>query len=367
MTITTTIDGDVEGIRRLTAWLKDTVYVAVCDCTTRIYAARTNTAPDWTGLAGEAFRLKMSTGGKRADDLAQDIRTAARALDDYADALHTAQGRMERIRQAARDAGLRVTDAGILAPVPAAAEADATAEAGHARQTAAYEDAGADTAEVRAELGTVGDLRKNVLNELLNKPAFQAAFLADALDAGAAAHVASEHSFRARWRAIGAQRSAIPGATHRGQPYSDVGRSLRAADLARDTADTAGKWGRFARTVGGKVPMIGLGITAASTAYDITAGHTPAGKAIVTNGIGLGGSILAGAAVGSAIPVPVVGTIAGAVVGTAVGLGAGAAASAAWDALPDSVTGSIDRGFSAVGQGAKAAGHEAEHVWHALF
>ncbi|EIE99194.1 WXG100 family type VII secretion target [Saccharomonospora glauca] len=382
MSIDTKIEGDPETIRTAARWLRNTLAEAVHDCTTQIYAARTDTEADWTGPAGDAFREKMTNGGKKADGIADDARSAADHFDRFADDLHTAQTRMERARAIARDGGVTVQGTQIIDPGPGpdapgdlpddatpeqrAQHADAvTAHQQHARKLAAYREAATEASSAREEFNLKESITKNLLYEVQKKPPFHASFVADGLFAGYAANRAAAKALTAKWARMGAARqlSNVTGITHRGLPHSDTGRALKAAERARGAAANARTWSRTARAVGGKIPVLGLGITAASTAYDIAAGDTPAGKAIVVNGGSLAASIAAGAAVGSVVPVG--GTVVGAIVGTGVGLVASGALGTAWDAAANTeigkaVTDGINKGASAIGNGLKKA-------WNSIF
>src|ERR1700741_4827613 len=158
MTIDTKIDGDPESIRGAARWMRGTLSTGVHDCTTQIYAARTNSEAEWTGEAGDRFRAKMTSGGGKADTLSADADRAGQSMEVFADDLQTARTRMGRAREIAAGGGLTLPDPQILDPGPAPAApgtlaADASpeeatahqsavnAQNAHARQVVAYNEA----------------------------------------------------------------------------------------------------------------------------------------------------------------------------------------------------------------------------------
>jgi hypothetical protein len=144
-------------------------------------------------------------------------------------------------------------------------------------------------------------------------------------------------------------------------PGSDTGRALRNVGDSQKWAARAGRGAKFARSLGGRLPLIGTGVAVVSAGYDIANGK-PAGKAVVSTAAGIGAGIAAGAAIGSVVPVA--GTAVGAVGGAIVGWAASGAADAAWDRLPKGVTDPIDKGLEATG---KAIGGGAKKVWDSIF
>jgi hypothetical protein len=155
------------------------------------------------------------------------------------------------------------------------------------------------------------------------------------------------------------------------QRYLDADENLRKAESA-------------ARRFGSKVPIIGLGITAAGIGYDIHQGK-PAGKAIISGVVGAGaaygvGALVASAAAGAQIGMlgGPVGIVVGGVVGVGASLIASGAADYAYDQLPEGVKNGIEDGFNAVadavgdagkavGDTLSAAGENTTKIWNAIF
>lgn len=424
MPIDTKIDGDPESIRGAARWMRRTLSAGVRDCTTQIYAARTNSEADWTGDAGDRFRAKMSSGGGKADTLAADADRAGQSMEVFADDLHTALTRMGRARDIAAEGGLTVTATQILDPGPAPADpgtlaADASAEEVsahrsavdaqhvHARQVVAYHDAQTEAGSARSVLDFGKQVAQNVWADLTGKAGFQAADLGTGV-AGALA-AANASALRGQAKALAAYGQTLA------QRYVGVGAKSRSADVARWLAqrgagsadDLAGgsspatlramqaerlrisgqMYGNSmtteaaeaaAKRAGGisrvlnpmlsrsipilrEVPVVGLAVTAAGVGYDIHTGKPP-GKAVVSGLAGFGASVAVGAAIGGPV---------GAVVGIGVGLVASGLADAAYDALPDSITQPFEEGVTAVGNavgdGAGAVADGAKKVWDSIF
>lgn len=138
----------------------------------------------------------------------------------------------------------------------------------------------------------------------------------------------------------------------------------RGADDARNMARSADDLVKSAdelQCTGRTMPLkLGGGLAVAGIAYDISNGKDPM-QATVAGGLGFGASVAAGAAMGTLIPVPIVGTAVGAVVGAGVGIftsgmvdnlfeggDVGDAAAAGVDAVADT-GGAIVAGVESVG------------------
>lgn len=374
MTIDTTIKGNPEGIRAAAQWLKGTLSEGVHDGVTQVFAARTNTEADWTGPAGEQFRGRMDTGGKKADDISTDARKGAETCEKWAGDMSTAQRRMEQLRQQAAKAGLTVTGNTIQHPGPAPATpgdlpGDATtaqktqhntavrAQQDYAKKIAAYNSAQKEAADIRKEMNFGRDVAKNACEEIVKKPQFQAAALEDAtFVAGASAAMRQRMASKARMMKGLASRMGQPGQVYRGVPGSDVGRNLRNISAANRSASKAATAARWAGRFGGKVPIIGTAIGIGSAVYDVKAQAKSPGKAIASTGAGMlagaGAGAATGALVGSVFPGAgtAVGAVAGGVVGGVVGLGTSAAVDAGWDRLPKGLTGAVGlkRGWNSI-------------------
>lgn len=385
MSIDTTIDGDPESIRTAARWLHGRLSSAVSDCGTQVFKARDASEWSWLGAAGSAFRQKMATCGTKADALAAESEHAGRSFDAYADELQTAQRGMARARDIAVSAGLQVRGEVILGPGPvpvvgglptdaepaqvAVHDAAVAGQQAHDKMVRAYRQAEEEAGVARDIMATAEVVLRNVLEDIKSKPFLLAAdFVNGAVVGGLASLHVSLLKGHAAWLAsesakhveiyLGAQGGSPESQFHNEHAYR---RFLEADEVGRRAASVGQRFGS-------KLPIVGIGLTAAGIGYDIEHGKPP-GKAVISGvggaaaaaGLGaLAGSVAAGAAVGTAIPIPVAGTVVGAVVGLAVGLGASGALDAGYDALPDGVKQGIEGGFEAVGDGA-------EKVWDSLF
>jgi RHS repeat-associated protein len=117
------------------------------------------------------------------------------------------------------------------------------------------------------------------------------------------------------------------------------------------------------RTVGARVPIIGLGVSAVGIVVDIGQGK-PVEQAVVSGAGGAAAGLAIGGAIGSVVPV------AGTAVGAVVGAGVGWAVSSGIDWLyenPDTVENWVSTGTDAVGGAAGAVASGAKDVWNSVF
>jgi len=387
MAINTKIDGNPESVRGSAHWLRDSLAKGVSGAATQIYQARNSADAGWQGPAGEAFRTKMTTGAEKSDQLSTAATTAAQDFDTYATELQRAQDDMRTVRTNAAAAGLTVNGDVIEdpGPGPAAPGAAPTGDAATTQATTAHDDAvaasnahadkvaaykkaktDADAASHIAKLGA--DTLKNVWADITQKWFLVVGDLAS----GAAGTLAAKHSsilgkqakFLTDESAKFLERArTAPSGTSAAQIYRDfdAGRAMAyqaddVAAAAKNVDGNAAKWGFRA---GGALAVAGV-------AYDIANGK-PAAQAIVSGGVGFGASVAAGAAIGTLIPVPVVGTAVGALGGAVVGVFASGAVDSLWENGIGDVGGAIEDGADAVADTGKAIGGAAEDAWNAVF
>lgn len=377
MVVDTRIEGDPDGIRASSQWLKGTLAAGVDRTVTDLHAARDDAASGWPGGAGPAFQARMDSGSRKADSLRADIELAANSLTVYADDLEDAQKGMARTRQMAADAGLVVVDDQIQppgeGPTLQLASAEATQAASHAHQAKvdAYNLAQRQAEGYWSANNAARIIARNMWDDLYGKAFLQAGDLVNGAVVGGL--VAKHRSI------LKAQSAALledsrkltehylktPGGTPQSRYLIDS-----AYQKYLDSDDLARKAPKAGARVAGKIPIIGLGITAAGIGYDIQQGK-PAGKAIISGVGGAGAAMLAGAAIGTMFPVPVVGTVAGAVGGLIFGVATSGALDYAYDGLPQGVKDSIEGGFSAagdaIGDAGSAVGDGAKKAWDAVF
>ncbi|MEV4344548.1 WXG100 family type VII secretion target [Actinoplanes sp. NPDC049596] len=389
MPIDTRIEGDPDGIRASSQWMKGSLAGGVDDTVSQMKSARADAARGWNGDAGPAFQARMDTASQKADALRTDIETAANSLVTYADELEDAQRGMARTRQMAADAGLTVVDDQIQppgdGPVVASIPTDGTATAA---QVQAYDEGVAASRAHQAKVdafvlaqkqadgywsanNAAKAIARNMWDDLYGKAFLQAG---DVVNGAVVGGLVAKHR-----SILKAQSAALLDDSKRlaehylktpgGTPQSKylIKASWKSYLDADELARRAPKAGA---RVAGKIPIIGLGITAAGIGYDIHQGK-PVGKAVISGVGGAVAAMAAGAAIGTMVPVPVVGTVLGAVGGLAVGLVASGTLDFVYDGLPQGVKDGIENGFSAagdaIGDAGSAIGDGAKKAWDAIF
>lgn len=387
MPIDTKIEGDPESVRGVAHWLRESLGGCVSHAASMIYDARNTADAGWQGEAGEAFRAKMTSGAQKADNLAAAATDCAQKFDEYAAELQRALDDMRRVRDTAAAAGLVVRGDIIEDPGPpplspgppptgaaatpeaVAAHNDATtAAANHADLVEAYNSANhaANAGRIVAKLAA--DMLKNVWNDVTSKWFFVIGDLAN----GAAGTLAAKHSsilmkqskFLSDEAAKFLERAkTAPAGTPAAQIYRDFDGSRAAAysadDAAKAAATTEAKFGRITLKLGGALAVAGV-------AYDIMNGK-PVEQAVVSGAVGFGSSVAAGALIGSAIPVPVLGTAAGAVGGAIVGVFASGMVDSLYQNGIGAVGDAIKEGAEVIGDTGRAIGDLAEDAWDAVF
>ncbi|GIG87161.1 hypothetical protein [Plantactinospora endophytica] len=353
MALDTTIKGDPGSVDALSRWFKGTLSAEVDASVTQAYRARSNTQTDWEGPAGEQFRDRMTTGGKKADEVTKDGETAFSIGEKWVDEYEVHKRRMDAVRDRAEAAGLTLTAKGIVDPgagpgAPAelpprapqpqeqAYSAAYAAHQEHQKKVAAYRRAERDIQAIRKDYSVKQLYIKNLVDDLAKKWPFHAAVFADAtIVAGVAAHQARK--WAERGRSIGGQTRAH----NRTNPYPESRRGTGGdADRFDRTNRSLGRQGvkaarylRLASAVGAKVPLIGTPIAIGTVVYDIKDGKSPS-QAIVSGflstGAGTAAAIVVGAAAGGAWG-SVPGAVAGGGAGFVVGLFSGPAVDAAWE------------------------------------
>ncbi|RZU51601.1 hypothetical protein EV385_3432 [Krasilnikovia cinnamomea] len=384
MPIDTRIDGDPASIRATATWLRGRLAASLDQSVDDLFAARDQGDGAWRGDAGPAFTARMDSAGRKSDALRGDVERVAQGFNRYADDLATAQAGMERARGIARDAGLQLAGDVIMDPGPAPAltalptdraptpemvqahNSSVTAYNAHQDKVAAYAQAQDEAKRSSAAWDAAKGIYKNMADDVRTKPLLVAADVVNGAVVGGLAqkHVSilrkqadafMEESKTATQRYLNA-RGGSPEALRYNQDayqrYLDADKYTRRADSV-------------ARRVGSKIPIVGLGITAAGIGYDVHQGK-PVGKAVIS---GVGGALAAagtGALIGTAFGGPV-GTVAGAVIGAGVGIVTSGALDYAYDELPEGTKAAIEDGFAAIGDAGAAIGDGAKKVWDSIF
>lgn len=370
MSLNTEVKGNPGSIREAAGWL--TKHAGKVDATgTDVVAARGMSEGGWTGKAGEGFRGVMSRTSGKIDGLAGDMNGSSGALHTYADDLDTVHSRMGQARSVARTGGLHVAGHTIhepgkapADPIPVDEESSqhqrgvhdraVAAQQAHAKKVKAYQEASKTVLAARAKHRDA----ETVLLDFLKGQARKTPFTITDVSSGLAGAVAKQTS-KYRTAAANLQASvdrasryaAKPGKSLRVQAKADAlkieremgQRALNDKAVATRTAKIVDKlpngvkkvlstnldFRMDASKIGskvlrgsvralGKFPVVGLGITAASTAYDIHQGKDP-GKAIASNASGFVAGSLAVAGVAACGGPVGWGVAAGALVGAGVG------------------------------------------------
>lgn len=387
MSIDTTIQGNPAIVRGVSIWLRDSFAASVSEAAGQIYQARNSADAGWHGEAGEAFSGKMTIAARKTDELAAAANSAAENIDTYAAELHRAQEDMRRVRERAAAAGLTVNGdiieepgkgpptpgpppTGIAAtPEAVSAHSDSVAASNaHASKVAAYNTAKTES-EAAKNIAKIGaDTLKNAWQDIRQKWFLT---VGDLANGGAAALAAKHSSILGKQAKFLTEESAkllerartAPASTSASQIYRDFDVGRAAAYQADDVAVTAknidGNAAKWGFRVGGALATAGV-------VYDIANGK-PVAQAITSGAVGFGASVGAGALIGSAIPVPVVGTVAGAIGGAVVGVFTSGMVDSLWQNGVGAVGDAIEEGASAVGEAAEAVGSAIGDAWDAIF
>ncbi|MUM19942.1 hypothetical protein FZI91_00125 [Mycobacterium sp. CBMA271] len=387
MPIDTKVEGSPDGVRSTAAWLRNTLGGQISNATDKIVDARNTADAGWHGDSGDAFVKRMTSGSTKADGLETAAADSARAFDNYAAEIQRTQSDMQRVRDDATAAGLTVDGSVIQEPGPAppapgtppsgdaatpqavAAYNDAVAASDHhAKLVTAYNTAmtNADAARKIEKLAT--DTLNNVWADIKGKWFFVAGDLINgAAGALAAAHSSTllKHSkFLADESAkyLDLAKNAPPGT-----PAAAIYRDFDTSKVLAQTADDAAKAGASAEARAGRIGLkVGGVLAVGGIVYDIANGKD-VDQAIVSGGVGFGASVLAGAAIGTAIPVPIVGTAVGAVGGAVVGIFASGAVDSLYQNGISGIGDAIGDGADAVADTGKAIGGLAKSAWDAVF
>jgi hypothetical protein len=391
--IDTRIEGDPESIRAAASWLRSSLQPALDHCGSQVYRARTTAEAGWQGSAGDAFRDKMSVAGKAIDSLHADGGALSASFDDYAASLQTAQAGMRRARQVALAGGLGVEgdviedpgpapaepqplpDSGTVSPQLAAAHQSAvTAVREHQAKVVAYTEAKGEADRANGIIDGARTAARAAWQDLSGKRYLHATDFTNGVAGGLIeiqrdslrkqAAFLREEAAKFDYFYLHSPGGSDEAMGHEKMRFENV---MKAARLDGE-ADT----GALAR-IGGKVPVVGLAVSAAGVGWDIAHGK-PAGKAILSGALGTGAAFGMDAVAAAALPAGLVDAapllaVAGPVgLGIAAGVGVGLLADYAWDHwLPSGAKHAIEDGLDTVGHdvagGAKALWHDVTSIF----
>lgn len=416
-TLETRIEGSPHAIRTVASWLRDTMAARAQAASDDVARQRTRSGEAWSGDAMAAARTRFARLATSTGTLGTECASVATTLDSVAKDLDRALADTATARATAVAGGLHVTGTLVHSPEPARAvaalPADATpgqvtaydaAIAAHARAVAQADtwndvvgavDAARERWRVALESASAtwssnaGNL-VGLTNDLLSTGTSAVAVVAVARFSSAAAQVhAAEAAKLARHVSDLAPDGRV--VTTKGHWYS-LYDAMKSRSALADDAARAARDARVPAGLGRGLLVLGVAATGYGIYDDVQQGESPA-QAAVSNGVGFGTSLLAGAGAGAAtgafvgtfVPVPVVGTVAGAVVGTVIGTGVGLITSGMIDSMWengvesigdvgdaiadgwDEMTATVADAGELVGDMAGAVGDAAKGVWDALF
>ncbi|HYS39941.1 MAG TPA: hypothetical protein VEO01_30375 [Pseudonocardiaceae bacterium] len=382
MPINTRIAGSPTSIRSTATWLRSRLQTGVHDCGSQVYKARTDAEGGWQGHASSGFQTKMGDGGKVIDGLHSDVGTLSQSFDQYADGLHTAQAGMQRARDIALRGGLTVNgdtieDPGSAPTAPQSLPTDGSTTPQQVRQynsamqavqdhqlkVAAFNQAKDEADRANGVVDNATRVAEKVWEDLSGKKYIHATEFTN----GFGGHLIKiqKNTLKAEAESLRSDAAKFednylnsPG----GSDQAKLNEELRFNNMMKASA-VDGEVSDLAR-IGGKVPVVGLAISAAGVGWDIAHGK-PAGKAIFSGALGTAAAF--GAEAGVASMVEGAGAIVAAAtpIGAAimVGVGVGVLADYAWDHwVPGDVKNKIDDGLKVAGHAvvsvAKSAGHD---------
>jgi len=406
-TLDTQVDGSVASIRSAAAWLRECVKPFASGLGDTVFQQRSSAASAWQGNTSEAFGARLTTTGKASDSVSTIASGAAMTIDDLAAALQTAKDEMERARTTAREGDLSVSGYVISSPgnpppdvaaLPAGAtqaEADAHAQGiaaidAYNAKVKVWDEVVAIVQDARALLeqriadgaGTWEANRGNLVGVFaeFTTGGIEGALnfkIAKILGKGPDVLMGEAAKYRINANALRTgvtdlmpdgpltpmQRAILEARRLEGVPsgsIDDFNRMMSTADDLDARASTLRTAGLPEIPKGLDRTLKGLGAVALGYGIyaDMQDGESGT-QAVVSNGVGFGASVAAGAAIGTLIPVPGVGTAVGAVGGAVVGIFVSGMA----DSLFENGVDSLSDVGNAVVDGAQEVGDTAVAVY----
>lgn len=379
--IDTEVKGNPDGVRALAADLRNAAAPVVDTVADTLVDARRGAEDTWLSPAGDAFHSIVSDAILPVDGLANFLRQAAGGLDLLAGEVEQAQSQMTDVRIEAAGAGLTVSGFAIEHPGPPApapgtlaADAHSSVVEEHRERTQVYEAqnrridaftrAAGDAAEIRTKETNAASAWSDLVGDKQNrKLGFTAVGFGLDVVAGEATLRGKKHRARATELSGMAKglNSARPGLATLDERLA-LSRVNRA--IIGEAADAQKAW-RSSTQLGQTMARANGVLAVGGIAYDIAVRDRPWHEAAISGGASFGASVAAGALVGSAIPIPVVGTVAGATVGAAFGI----FTSGAVDNLLEGggVAESLVAGWDTTEAAGETVFNAAGSIWKALF
>ncbi|BCY11193.1 hypothetical protein [Actinoplanes sp. L3-i22] len=168
MPINTFLDGDPGSVYATTQWLRGRLAPEVSAGAIALRSVGGEAAERWHGVAGQAFRGRMSDAEVKVDNFKTEISRTADVLNRYADGLSSALASMAHARAIAVQAGLIVSGPVIVEPIPAGVT-DAT----YHRRVIAFRQADIEVRRGRLVMSQSNELVRGRLAESRGHPVIQ--------------------------------------------------------------------------------------------------------------------------------------------------------------------------------------------------
>lgn len=329
--IDTEIKGDPDEVRALAIKLRTSAAPAISTVADTLVDARRGAEDSWQSPAGDAFRSTVHDAIHPVDGLATFLRAAADGLDVLAGEVDQAQRQMQSVRIEAAGAGLAINEfviehPGPATPVPSplAADADSNAIDEHRAQSKAHDAqnqkidaftrAAGHASEIRTKEANAASAWSNLVGDKHNRTlGFTSLGFGLDMTQGEAklrgkAHRARATELLGRAKDLRSTRSTVAALDER------FSRSGQARALIGEAADAQKAW-RSSTQLGQTMARASGVLAVGGVAYDIAVLDKPWHQAVATGSASFGASVAAGALIGTAIPVPIVGTALGAAAG----------------------------------------------------
>jgi hypothetical protein len=387
MPINTRIDGSPTNVHSTATWLRSRLQAATHDCGTQVYKARTDAESGWRGNASSGFQQTMGNGGHAIDGLHADIGTLSQSFDQYADSLHTAQAGMQRARDIALQGGLTINGDTIEDPGPAPAtppplptDGSATPQqvlhyttamrAGqqHQAKLTAFSQAKEEADQANAVVADVKKAVGAVWSDLTDKKYLHATDFTNGI--GGRLIDIQQHTLKAEADSLRADATKLeghylnsPGGSDQAKLNDELRSNnvMKASELDGDVSDLA--------RIGGRIPVLGIAISAAGIGWDIAHGKA-AGKAVFSGTVGTAAAFGIEAAIAPAMESAGVAIAAVTPVGAAilVGAGVGLIGDYAWDHwVPTDAKNKINDGLDTAGHDIAGAAKSVGHFFGNIF
>lgn len=323
MPIDLTVNANPDELRSVGGWLRQ-LSGKVHDCGSQVHRGRSELEAAWGGEAGAKVQSSMGKMGGKTDGLSVDANGTGQGFLDYGDDMATVKSRMQQAREVAAAAGLETTASSIADPGPTPTKPPPGADrstgmpgvdianqqaaqdyAAWERKNRAYQEANATANEARKIQRRSESVFQRMVGSLVEKFPWTGA---DFLTGLAGAKIAQTSAWQRAAKGYGT--TAASAAKNLTTPSAKAAakvleKSPAFANLLKSTGTTVleklpsgGGILSKATPVLSKIGLPGLGLTAASSGFDIANGKNPT-KTIVSSAAGTAASVGVGFAMAS--------------------------------------------------------------------